>query len=210
MSPMFGKDRFNRRGDHLCTPVEIVDLVRRILRGRIALDPCSNRWSIVGADVELRAGGLEADWHRLGPSGYWNPPYSGSQIPEWWAKAKAEAELGFEHVGLLHCDTSTEWHRDVARIADARAYPPRINFLDRGRLLRGNQYAQVLVYQGPHVDVFARECALLWGDRVLLEGRARRIRRRIASTGPILGTDARARIGARSFSARTPRAEAAE
>lgn len=167
--PLYTKPKQDRRGDHLCTPPDVVQLVRNVGRGRIALDPCSNRWSIVGAEVELRRGGLEADWRRLARGGlvYWNCPYSGGQIARWWDKARREAERGVEHLGLLHCDTSTAWYRDVLRHAAAVGYPPRINFIDRGRILRGNQYAQLLVYQGEHHYRFVDECERLWAERVL-------------------------------------------
>lgn len=194
-------------GDHCCTPPEVVEVVRRTGRGQIALDPCSNRFSIVGAGVELRRGGLEASWVRLAAGGltYVNCPYSRGQIGIWTAKARAEADAGAEILGLFHGDTSTGWYRECSRHAQSRAHPPRINFLARGRRIRGNQYSQVLFYWGPHIELFASACVELWRDSVLVEDLRRLHRaRRSSRTRPILSTAASRRIGARSFSAEVP------
>ena len=48
-----------------CTPPKYVDAVKEVFDGTIELDPCSNRWSIVGAAVEWsipERDGLNTEW----------------------------------------------------------------------------------------------------------------------------------------------------
>lgn len=62
------------------TPPVYVEAVREVFGGEIALDPCSNKWSLVGASVEyLRPAndGLKDSWDY--PTIYVNPPY-GAEI----------------------------------------------------------------------------------------------------------------------------------
>jgi len=58
------------------TPKKYVDAVRECFGGRISLDPCSNRFSIVHAKVEYmlpKHDGLKEPWDF--PTIYVNPPY---------------------------------------------------------------------------------------------------------------------------------------
>ena len=59
-----------------CTPKKYVNAAKRVFGGRIALDPCSNEWSIVGAEREdslPERDGLTDSWDF--PTIYVNPPY---------------------------------------------------------------------------------------------------------------------------------------
>lgn len=102
----------------------------------IALDPCSNPWSRVGALVELslHAGdnGLEASWAELSRGGltYSNPVYE--NITPWVRKANDEAEDGAEVAMLVPGDDSTAWSRFAKSTCDAYADPPRIAFVGAG------------------------------------------------------------------------------
>ncbi len=59
-----------------CTPKKYVDAVKKVFGGKIALDPCSNEWSIVNAKTEYKLpehDGLKESWDF--PTIYINPPY---------------------------------------------------------------------------------------------------------------------------------------
>ena len=66
----------NSQSVNWCTPPKYVKAVRKVFGGRIALDPCSNEWSIVNAETEYRLpehDGLRESWDF--PTIYVNPPY---------------------------------------------------------------------------------------------------------------------------------------
>ena len=44
----------NSQSVNWCTPPKYVDAVRTVFNDKIALDPCSNEWSIVNAETEYR------------------------------------------------------------------------------------------------------------------------------------------------------------
>jgi hypothetical protein len=59
-----------------CTPPDIVRSVRDVFGGSIGLDPCSNAYSLVGAEVEFRLpdrDGLVEPW--LADTIFVSPPY---------------------------------------------------------------------------------------------------------------------------------------
>lgn len=103
----------------LCTPLEILELVRKF--GTISLDPCSNPWSQVQAEVELTRDstpcGLSADWSALASEDPWsvvfvNPPYGRGQMDLWAKKISGEAAKGLQILALVKGDFSTRWwHR---------------------------------------------------------------------------------------------------
>lgn len=170
-------------GDHYCTPPSIVDLVNEV--DSIALDPCSNKYSIVGAEIELRLekgdDGLRTAWSpickKLDGLWYCNPPYSGGQIGLWSRKACIEWSDGAPGIFLANVDTSAEWFRLCSRSAVSRAFPPRISFMLRGKLIDGNRAAQVLFYFGRDPERFATACRRLWEDCVEVEPLRRGLRR---------------------------------
>jgi hypothetical protein len=74
---------------HWCTPQKYVEAVYEVFDGSIGLDPCSNEFSIVKADVECRLpenDGLLESWYFK--TIYVNPPYGtdrvrGTTIKNW-------------------------------------------------------------------------------------------------------------------------------
>ena len=75
-----------------CTPPKYVNAIKRFWNGKIDLDPCSNEYSVVKAEVEYRLpehDGLKENWDY--PTVYVNPPYGadrerGTTIKDWLAK----------------------------------------------------------------------------------------------------------------------------
>jgi site-specific DNA-methyltransferase (adenine-specific) len=113
-----------------CTPAGLLDLVRDV--APIALDPCSNPHSIVGAKVEWRldrdGDSLVKPWADHGGMVYVNPPY-GRKTGLWVQKCAAVAAAGGNVIALLPARTDTRWFHAwcVPRVSDA------VVFL-RGRL----------------------------------------------------------------------------
>lgn len=71
-----GRTNSEALSQHWCTPPKYVDAVKEFFGGSIALDPCSNRHSIVNAQVEYslpETDGLAASWDY--PTVFVNPPY---------------------------------------------------------------------------------------------------------------------------------------
>lgn len=112
-----------------CTPPEILEAVRDVFEGRIDFDPCSNPYSVVGAqrrvmlpkwaDSEAARGedvvigdGLEVPW-----AGYvfFNPPYSHVLLGRFMARAARTALGGAGHgIGLVPSKTDIgAWHESV-------------------------------------------------------------------------------------------------
>jgi phage N-6-adenine-methyltransferase len=113
------------------TPLEVLTPIR--LFGRIALDPCSNENSIVGAAREYRLDrgedGLVLPWtgHSLV---YVNPPY-GREIGAWVDKAAVSgASSGADIIMLVPARTDASWFHRAARTAQALClWRGRLRFL---------------------------------------------------------------------------------
>lgn len=124
------------------TPKKYVDSVRDVL-GSIRLDPCSNKWSVVKADVEWclpQHDGLKEDWDFS--TIYVNPPYGsdtarGTRISDWLEKcAEARDIFGSDVIALVPVAANTKhWKRYVWPKADAVCflYDTRLRFLVNGR-----------------------------------------------------------------------------
>jgi len=123
------------------TPSFYVAAVREVL-GHISLDPCSNEFSVVGADVEYRLpdqDGLMESWDF--PTIYMNPPYGkdhvrGTRIKDWLARCReAHKEHGAEILALVPVATNTShWKENVWGVASSVAflYDTRLKFLENG------------------------------------------------------------------------------
>lgn len=139
-----------------CTPRNIVELVRVFGKGKIGLDPCSNKQSIVRAAHNWTLptnNGLVEPWAHHGLV-YVNPPY-GRDISKWCAKARVEAEVGDAEIIMLvpaRTDT-TWWHKTVPYSKAFCLIAGRLTFL-------GAKYPapfpSALVYFGKSNDSFAR------------------------------------------------------
>lgn len=133
----------NSQSLHWCTPKKYVDAVTRVFGGSIALDPCSNEWSIVAADREYSLpdrDGLKESWDY--PSIYVNPPYGadrdrGTTIKDWLRKcASASDDHHAEVIALIPVATNTmHWKRYIWGRANAVCflYDTRLRFLVEGK-----------------------------------------------------------------------------
>jgi hypothetical protein len=148
-----------------CTPRKYVDAVRKVFRGRIALDPCSNQWSIVEAETEYMLpehDGLRESWDF--PTIYVNPPYGadarrGTTIKHWLRRsAEAHRDHGSEVLALVPVATNTgHWKHYVWGQAAAVCflYDTRLRFLVRGRDEgKGAPMSCAMVYWNGGVDRF--------------------------------------------------------
>lgn len=147
------------------TPEKYVRAVREVL-GTIQLDPCSNRWSIVGADVEWclpETDGLKREWDFS--TIYVNPPYGsnpvrGTRIIDWLRKcAEAHEIYGAEVIALIPLAANTRhWKLYVWPKAAAIAflYDTRLRFLVNGKDDgKGAPMACAAVYWGSAKRTFA-------------------------------------------------------
>ena len=146
------------------TPKKYCDLIRNFFGGKISLDPCSNPYSIVGADKEfsLPVDGLEQDWNY--PTIYVNPPYGsdksrGTTIKNWLAKISSSHEShGSEIIALIPVATNTgHWKNYVFGKASGVCflYDTRLRFLENGlESGSGAPMACCLVYWGSDYPKF--------------------------------------------------------
>lgn len=148
-----------------CTPPKYVQAVREVFGGAIALDPCSNRHSIVEAEVEYRVpahDGLQGSWNY--PTIYVNPPYGadrrrGTTIKDWLRRCALARETHVSEVlALVPVATNTKhWKDYVWGVADAVAflYDTRLRFLVDGKDEgKGAPMSCAMVYWGEHVTRF--------------------------------------------------------
>lgn len=139
-----------------CTPPEILDAIRDAFGGAIDLDPCSNPYSVVGAEHEVMLPSWQEPWDDLrralpppgliSPRGrrsitwgdglehpwagnvFFNPPYSHVLMGRFMARAVRLARGGAGHaIGLVPSKTDVAvWHENVVAA-------PAVCFL-KGRL----------------------------------------------------------------------------
>ncbi len=142
-----------------CTPPKYVDAVRDFFGGTIGLDPCSNEWSIVGADTEWSLpenDGLNKEWNYA--SIYVNPPYGadrarGTTIKNWLRKcADAHDMHNAEVLALIPVAANTNhWKQYVWGKATAACflYDTRLKFLENGNAQgKGAPMACAMIYWG--------------------------------------------------------------
>jgi hypothetical protein len=145
-----------RGNDDLGTPEWFLDIVRQL--GPIALDPCSNRWSLVRAEMELFEGrdchGLVFPWATLVRPGalcYVNPPYS-NPMP-WCERIVEAADAGLEIVALLKLDPSTKSSKLIRDRRDAKCdLDKRISF--EGGKYKTGAIASTVAYFGARPYLF--------------------------------------------------------
>ena len=142
-----------------CTPRNYVEAIKDVFSGTIALDPCSNHWSIVGALVEWSTptyDGLLEDWDH--ETIYVNPPYGadrsrGTTIKSWLRKClDAHRSYGSEVLALVPVAANTShWKQYVWGSATAVCflYDTRLKFLENGSDKgKGAPMACAMVYWG--------------------------------------------------------------
>jgi hypothetical protein len=147
------------------TPEKYVNAVREFFGGSIALDPCSNEFSIVCAKTEFRLpehDGLHESWDY--PTIYVNPPYGidkerGTSIKCWLRKcAAARRDFNAEVLALVPVATNTgHWKNYVFGQADAICflYDTRLRFLVNGQNGgKGAPMSCAMIYWGDNVERF--------------------------------------------------------
>jgi hypothetical protein len=147
------------------TPIKYIRAVREMFGGTIHLDPCSNEFSIVNANVEYslpEKDGLKEPWSY--PTIYVNPPYGmdrerGTTIKNWLAKCvEAHEKYDSEVLALIPVAANTShWKKYVFTKARAICflYDTRLRFLEDGRDSgKGAPMACAMVYWGERFDAF--------------------------------------------------------
>ncbi|MGD0898855.1 MAG: DNA N-6-adenine-methyltransferase [Thermoguttaceae bacterium] len=147
------------------TPEKYVNAVRDFFGGHIALDPCSNEYSIVCAKMEYRLpehDGLRETWDF--PAIYVNPPYGidkerGTSIKKWLCRcAAAHEEHKSEILALVPVATNTgHWKKFVFGKATGVCflYDTRLKFLVNGQNGgKGAPMSCAMIYWGKGFDRF--------------------------------------------------------
>ena len=150
------------------TPQKYVDAVKRVFGGKIDLDPCSNKYSIVNAETEFMLpnhDGLHEEWNFK--TIYVNPPYgsdhvSGTSIKDWLKKcAVSNLTYKAEVLALVPVATNTtHWKRFVFTRASSVCFlaDTRLRFLECGEDVgKGAPMACAMVYWGERVAAFRTE-----------------------------------------------------
>ena len=182
--------KINTLSQHWCTPQKYVDAVKKAFGGKIDLDPCSNKHSIVKAIVEYQLpkhDGLKESWNY--PTIYVNPPYGndkrhGTTIKNWLERcAQAHEEYNAEVLALVPVATNTgHWKKSIFGRARAVCflYDTRLKFLENGKDGgKGAPMACAMIYWGRKFrkfnDVFMQYGAVvdlspLFGEEIGPEG----------------------------------------
>ena len=148
-----------------CTPPKYAEAIRGFFGGTVALDPCSNRYSIIGASREYLLPAvdvLSASWNF--PTIFVNPPYGrdkqrNTSIRDWFRKCfEANRQHHAEVLALVPVATNTRhWKGYVFGAATAVAflYDTRLRFLEHGNDPgRGAPMSCAMVYWGARYDRF--------------------------------------------------------
>ena len=159
-----GRTNADVKSQHWNTPTKYVEAVKKVLGGRIELDPCSNEFSVVGAETEYRLpqDGLGESWDFR--TIYVNPPYGsdqqrGTRISHWLARcADAHDDHGSEVIARVPVAPNTKhWKRSVFGRATSVCflYDTRLRFLEDGQDTgKGAPMACAMIYWGRHPDDF--------------------------------------------------------
>ncbi len=147
------------------TPHKYVNAIKKFFGGSISLDPCSNKYSIVDAQIEFMLpehDGLQEDWNY--PTIYMNPPYGadrkrGTTIKDWLAKcASTHRDFNSEILALVPVATNTShWKQSVFGVARSICflYDTRLKFLENGNGGgKGAPMACAMVYWGEDYNKF--------------------------------------------------------
>ena len=147
------------------TPLKYVKAIKQFFGGSIALDPCSNEYSIVYAKTEFMLphnDGLREDWNY--PTIYVNPPYGadrkrGTTIRNWLTKcALTHQKYGSELLALVPVATNTKhWKQSVFGQAKAICflYDTRLKFLENGLDVgKGAPMSCAMIYWGQDYERF--------------------------------------------------------
>lgn len=155
----------NSKNSNWCTPPKYVKAVKDVFGGKIDLDPCSNRWSIVHAESSFSlpaTDGLVEEWDFR--TIFVNPPYGadrerGTTIKHWLHKcAHAYQQYAAEVLALVPVAANTShWKQYVWGRATAVCflYDTRLKFLENGSSDgKGAPMACAMVYWGAYPKRF--------------------------------------------------------
>ena len=162
-----GRNSADSLSQHWCTPPKYVNAIREFFGGFIALDPCSNHYSIVRADTEYTlpdSDGLSNTWDF--PTIFVNPPYGrdkdrNTSIKDWLCECtRAYSQYGSEVLALVPVATNTRHWKDYV-FAEAMAvsflYDTRLRFMVNGNNGgKGAPMSCAMVYWGTEYDRFER------------------------------------------------------
>jgi hypothetical protein len=155
----------NAQSQNWCTPRKYVEAVKRVFRGDIDLDPCSNAHSLVHAATQYilpQHDGLRESWNfrRI----YVNPPYGadrtrGTTIKHWLRRcAEAHRRFGSEVLALVPVAPNTSHWKEFVWSKAAGVcflYDTRLRFLVNGKDTgKGAPMACAMVYWGGSFDRF--------------------------------------------------------
>jgi hypothetical protein len=157
--------KVNTLSQHWCTPKKYVDAVREMFNNVIELDPCSNNFSIVNANIEYilpKDNGLLREWNFK--TIYVNPPYGadrvrGTTIKDWLKKcAEAHKKYNSEVLALVPVATNTaHWKYYIFGEAASICflYDTRLKFIINGDDdNKGAPMACCMVYWGKRLEKF--------------------------------------------------------
>lgn len=147
------------------TPPKYVNAIKQFWNGHIGLDPCSNEYSVVHADIEYllpKNDGLKEEWKSK--TIYVNPPYGsdrerGTTIKDWLAKCvNSHKKYGADIIALVPVAPNTgHWKKFVFGQANAICflYDTRLRFLENGQDVgKGAPMACCLIYWGTDIERF--------------------------------------------------------
>lgn len=142
---------------HWTTPKVVLDCVRRV--NAIALDPCSNDASTVGAGTKFWEHGHEVNWksftHETGGLVYVNPPYNAARV--FVEKCVGEGFIGCEIILLVAARPDTQWTKLCFKSAEACCFwEGRIKFENPPPESQGDapSIPSVLYYWGRYKNRF--------------------------------------------------------
>ena len=160
-----GRNNASSLSQDWCTPPKYVEAIRRFFGGSVALDPCSNRHSIVDALVEYAPpdnDGLTVQWDY--PTVFVNPPYgkdqrTGTTIRDWLRKCRdAHQQHDAAVIALVPVATNTRHWKDYvfgAATAVSFLYDTRLRFLVDGKSTgTGAPMSCAMIYWGRNYDCF--------------------------------------------------------
>ncbi|MDE6337590.1 MAG: phage N-6-adenine-methyltransferase [Muribaculaceae bacterium] len=159
--------KVNTLSQSWCTPPKYIGAIKSFWDGEIELDPCSNEYSMVGANTEFmlpETDGLMTEWNYR--TIYVNPPYGadrsrGTTIKNWLAKcAYTHERYNSEIIALIPVATNTShWKEYIFGVADALCFlaDTRLRFyVDGIEHEKGAPMACCLVYWGNEINKFVK------------------------------------------------------
>ncbi len=157
--------KVNTLSQSWCTPPKYIEAIKCFWNGEIELDPCSNNFSMVGANTEFmlpETDGLMSEWNYR--TIYVNPPYGADRIrrttiKNWLAKCSySHDKYNAEVIALIPVATNTShWKKYIFGAADAICFlaDTRLRFyVDGVEHEKGAPMACCLIYWGNNVKGF--------------------------------------------------------